>query len=1058
MVANVKQPRVLFAVALVVAQLALARIAAAQVPTETATDTPTETPTDTRTGTPTDTPTHTPTDTPTHTATGTPTDTPTVTLTPTHTATVTPTSTGTAALTDTPTETPTDTPTGTPTDTPTGTPTDTPTDTPTGTPTDTPTGTPTDTPTATETLTPTPTDTATVTPTTTPSATDTATATVTDTPTNTPTPTATATETPTATPTFTSTPTLTATPLAPRIELGSGIGLAGGTVAITTSLTNNGFLVAGTGNDITFLNSALSLDPANCVVNPALGKVIAASIVATDATTSTVRVFVQGPPINNNPIPDGPLYTCTFGIVAGASPDTYALVNSNTIAQDPTGANLTFVSGGDGSVTVVLVLPTSTPSDTPTVTPTPTDTPTATETPTITETPTSTATPTDTPTQTPTVTNTSTPTNTPTVTPTDTPTHTATPTLTFTPTSTFTPTATPTPTPPPPRFVISAVVSHDPVAAGDLITYTFTFANSGGLGSGITVTASTPPNTTFDSAAPAPASAPGPGGVGTVTWNLADIPSGGAGAVLLTVRVDTGLPDGTLIVNTGYSISSAVTPPVVGSDLVATVQTDRSLVLSKSARPNLMAPGDTLNYTLVCSNRGEKVLTNVVVHELFDPDLTVVSAVPAPDPGTDHWTIPFMPKGGSKRFVVQLRVRDTAIPGTLAHNFARAEDSVGHAANAYQDSVIATGGLSSAIDDAPDPAQPEQHVVYALSYANNGTMDMTGVVVTASYDPELAFVSAFPPPDASTTQTWTIGNLAAGTAGQIYVTLAPPVGTTLEGWQAGVRMLVTANSGTLLAPQFAGSAAQDLTVFSKALPPYDLAITGVPRNPSLGINSTVTYSMRVRNVTPDPATNMLVTNFLPAGLTFESSLPPPTSEVDQILTWRYPTFASGASALILVRAVLDPTSAPGTVLEDDVTVTDDTGNLVSASFDGRVRGTTLNKPPLVVTITSLRRALPGTSVKSTITVSNFRAIARNVVLTVTLPPGTKLGISVPPPSSTLNGQPSWRLGNILKSSRVSLHYTINDNVAAGTVLSMFAEATDDDGDGASDSWDLTVTD
>src|SRR5262249_24090210 len=79
------------------------------------------------------------------------------------------------------------------------------------------------------------------------------------------------------------------------------------------------------------------------------------------------------------------------------------------------------------------------------------------------------------------------------------------------------------------------------VDAGELVTYTLTFANAGGLAPGVTVTATTPANTTYVSAAPAPASAPAVGGVGAVTWTLGDIPSGGAGAVLLTVRVNAPL-------------------------------------------------------------------------------------------------------------------------------------------------------------------------------------------------------------------------------------------------------------------------------------------------------------------------------------------------------------------------------------------------------------------------------------------------------------------------------------------------------------------------------------
>lgn len=137
----------------------------------------------------------------------------------------------------------------------------------------------------------------------------------------------------------------------------------------------------------------------------------------------------------------------------------------------------------------IAVLPSLTPSDTPTVTwtpsstPTPTDTPTptATYTPTATPSPTATftatATPTDTATITPTPTDTFTPSNTPTpsltftatATPTSTFTPSNTPTATFTPSLTFTPSRTPTPTIPPPSISVFEVNPASVTDSGSVV-------------------------------------------------------------------------------------------------------------------------------------------------------------------------------------------------------------------------------------------------------------------------------------------------------------------------------------------------------------------------------------------------------------------------------------------------------------------------------------------------------------------------------------------------------------------------------------------------------------
>jgi hypothetical protein len=1015
-------------------------------PTDTATETPTSSPTLTPTGVPTSTPSETPTVTPT--STPTPTNTPTQTNTPTDTPTATPTHTPTETPTATPTHTPTATPTATPTDTPTATPTAT--GVPTSTPTDTPTATPTHTPTETPTITPTPTDTPTATPT--PTATDTPTITVTPTTT----PTSTATNTPTQTPTDTPTPTATLPPV--QINIGTGTGLAATTVQIPVTLQTGGLLVAGTANAITFPTAAFSLNPANCVLNPMLPtKTLVASVTALTLTQTTVSVFVQGPPLDGAPIPDGLLYTCTFNILPGTPPGVYPLINSGIVAQDPTGVPLP-AGGLNGAINVTLVSFTATPTDTPTVSPTSTVSPTPTDTPTLgptdtpTDTPTQTPTPTDTPTETPTITPTFTPTDTPTITPTNTPTATPTNTPTATPTDTptQTPTSTPTPTPTeiPPKPYISAVANRDPVGPGMELTYTLTYANAGGLSPMTMVTADTPVGTTFVSAFPVPTTAPATGTAGTITWDVGDVPMGGSGTLTFTVLVDPTLVPNTLIVLTGYSISTpALLMPVIGEDLDVTVQTDRPLTLTKSDRPDPVLPGDTITYEIVVTNRGTKELNNVVVSELFGPVFSVLSALPPPDPGsTDRWTIGLLPEGAVKRISIQLEVSQTAVPGTIQHNYVHAEDDDNHVANIYEDTVLdAPVVLQATLEDLPDPAQEGEIVQYAFSFANLTANDLTGVVVRAWYDPELQFVNAFPPPDTGTTQQWTVGTLPPGAARRIFVNMGP-LPNLPDGAAPQVRFWVSDDSGF-------SACALETTVFTKALAPYVVTVTAVPKNPSLTSSPNVTYAIRVRNITPDTAVNVHVTLPLPDGLTFLNSLPPPTTEVDQTLTWVFPTIPSGGSKLILVAASLDPTAEPGSSLESVVTVTDDAGNLIEVSLIGHVRGARTNLPPLTLTATTVKRAFPGSQVKYTFKVKNTGlTLASGVVLKATLPSDTTLVLSntTPPPSSTAGGQLTWRIGSLVRSSQAVVRMTvkIRDDVPAGTVLTNSVEAADGEGNSA----------
>ena len=92
------------------------------------------------------------------------------------------------------------------------------------------------------------------------------------------------------------TPTITQTPVSVLIDVGDGVGLAGMRVNVPVTLNSSILMaeVAGTGNDITFDNTALGIDPSNCFPNPLHGKIISAAIVNVSGSSSTLRVFVQG--------------------------------------------------------------------------------------------------------------------------------------------------------------------------------------------------------------------------------------------------------------------------------------------------------------------------------------------------------------------------------------------------------------------------------------------------------------------------------------------------------------------------------------------------------------------------------------------------------------------------------------------------------------------------------------------------------------------------------------------------------------------------------------------
>lgn len=241
--------------------------------------------------------------------------------------------------------------------------------------------------------------------------------------------------------------------------------------------------------------------------------------------------------------------------------------------------------------------------------------------------------------------------------------------------------------------------------------------------------------------------------------------------------------------------------------------------------------------------------------------------------------------------------------------------------------------------------------------------------------------------------------------------------------------------------------------------PYVLSITGVPKNPSVGINSIVSYSIRIVNITRGTATSVEVTDALPSGLHFLDALPAPASQSDSGATWLFPSLGPRDSRLILLRATLDPETDPGSLLRDTVTVTDAAGNVDHASFQGHVRGARSIGPPLTLSVFTVRRAFQGSQVRYTFDIKNTGfATESNVGLTVQMPAGATFVLSTPPPSSRSGNQLTWSIGTLTKSSKASIRLTtrIDTNVSPGTTLSTSAKVTDAAGDSASFTANVSV--
>src|SRR5262249_33505800 len=199
-------------------------------------------------------------------------------------------------------------------------------------------------------------------------------------------------------------------------------------------------------------------------------------------------------------------------------------------------------------------------------------------------------------------------------------------------------------------------------------------------------------NTTFVSASPSATSAPSVGGTGTVTWNVGSVAPGGSGAVTLVVKVDSGLSNGTQILNDTYSIDSDQNAPTAGNPVSTTVQGTITLSLSKTDNPDPVAPGNPLTYVLTITNNGNVASTGITVNEAYDGNVTFSGQSSSSNcasfggaPDNDQWTIASLaapPNPNTCTITITVTVSSPLADGVLIFNSADISDAASNTAEA----------------------------------------------------------------------------------------------------------------------------------------------------------------------------------------------------------------------------------------------------------------------------------------------------------------------------------------------------------------------------------------
>ena len=471
------------------------------------------------------------------------------------------------------------------------------------------------------------------------------------------------------------------------------------------------------------------------------------------------------------------------------------------------------------------------------------------------------------------------------------------------------------------------------VAGGGNLTYTLTVTNDGPAdATSVTVTDTLPAGVS-----------------GPTTLGCDNDPNGGATCMLgtiaanaskqytITVTVDASA-SGTLT-NTATVVANE-TDPNSGNNMVmedTTVQSNVDLSIAKTDGLATVVAGTQLTYTITAANAGPSDAIGAMIADTIPIELVSLNLVSCMPTGVGAACDPGLTPGplGSNNFNATV---DLPVGGSLAYQISGTVDPSATGTLANTATVTPPGGVTdtfpgndSATDNdtaitkeadlsidktGPATATAGGMLTYAVTVTNNGPSDASNVVVTDNLPvPSAGGSLTFKPaPDSSAECSEGAGVITCSLAGL-------PAGAGINTKVFTLAFDVSANAmGTIDNPAsvaadepdpVAGNnaaAAPQVTIAKEA----ELTITKSGNNdPVVAGSGAITYTVTVNNAGPSDATDVVVTDTLPAGVTLVSTAGD-CSEVTGVPTCTLDTITASSSKQFTINVTVD-SAATGTL-------------------------------------------------------------------------------------------------------------------------------------------------
>ena len=358
------------------------------------------------------------------------------------------------------------------------------------------------------------------------------------------------------------------------------------------------------------------------------------------------------------------------------------------------------------------------------------------------------------------------------------------------------------------------------------------------------------------------------GGETRVKWSIASIPAGGTVIVHIPVALTASIPDGTKLVDHG-TVKSAQESTPVGDEGSLLVKRQSDLLIEKHEARATLNAGEGESYELHVENLGPSDATGVVATDTLPTNVELISAPGCTEAaGLLTCNVGNLPVGApGRKFTIQTKVVAAATGAVVNEADVTSTTEDPNPNNNHGETTANLTTEAAVVIHKSGPAAPVllgSTFVYTLEVENEGPSDAHNVTVEDALPAEveaLKVESDTPSCEpAAATVECDLGTMTPGEKATIHVTVKA-IGIPAGG--GPVENTATVTSPTDPTPD---ESSAETTV----LPAADLAITKTAPA-TVPADGQITYGLHVENHGPSDATEVQVSDPLPAGTQFVSA-------------------------------------------------------------------------------------------------------------------------------------------------------------------------------------------